>query len=365
MIIRPPDRVNQKQCLRSGINLLCLASIVLLLSACNETGTTVEQKKKSKSAHLVATATSQIQSINNAQTRTGTVEALRQVKIFNQEEGKLTAIPYYPGDSFRKGKLLISMDGSLLRAQLDKARATRKQAELDLRRTTSLVKKRLAAEEERARIATTLAIAQAEEQLLKIRLDYTSIHAPFSGIVSERLIEVGDIAPRHSHLLTVFDHTSLIIRVKVSELLLPLFKINDPARITVDALGQESFNGRLSRIYPTIDAVTRTGIIEVSFNKLPERARPGFLSRVTLTPPQHSYLLIPFGALRTDKQGDYVFTINDKQLATKKYITTGIRYQNFIAVNDGLAENEAVIIKGFLRLKEGKKVTTSLKKKSE
>lgn len=345
---------------------LLLSIAVLLLSACDTSPESDNgKKKKSRPAHLVSTYISQVRPLATSSTRTGTLQALRQVRIFNQEEGKITSLPYYPGDKFKKNSLLVSLDAELLRAELDKARATRKQAELDLQRTTSLVKKRLAAEDERARIATALTVAQAEEQLLKTRLDYTTIHAPFAGIISERLIEVGDIAPRYTHLLTIIDHTSLIIRVNVSELILPLFKINDPASITIDALGKQSYQGKISRIYPTIDSVTRLGTLEISFKKIPARARAGFLSRVTLTPPEQSYMLIPFNALRRDQQGEYVYTINNESKALKKYVTTSIRYQNFIAITDGLKENEAVITKGFLRLKEGKKVTTSIVKKSD
>lgn len=340
---------------------LHLGIVAILLSACHSSPESVDtNKSKKRSAHLVTTYLSQVRPLATPSTRTGTLQALRQVRIFNQEEGKINSLPYYPGDKFKKNSLLVSLDASLLRAELDKAIATRKQAEMDLQRTTSLVRKRLAAENERARIETALTVAQAEEQLLKTRLEYTSIHAPFSGIVSERLIEVGDIAPRYSHLLTIIDQTSLIIRVNVSELLLPFFKIKDPAKITIDALGKQSYIGHISRIYPTIDSVTRLGTLEISFKKIPEKARAGFLSRVTLTPPTQSYMLIPFSALRRDQDGEYVYTIDKESKASKKYVTTGIRYQNFIAINTGLKENEAVITKGFLRLKEGKKVTTTL-----
>lgn len=345
---------------------LWLVIAALTLWACNTSDNTpTTNKKKARPAHLVSTYTSQIRPLSTNSTRTGTLQALRQVRIFNQEEGKINSLPYFPGDTFRKGNVLVAIDASLLRAELSKAAATRKQAELDLRRTTSLVTKRLAAEDERARIETSLTVAQAEEQLLKTRLEYTTIHAPFSGLVSERLIEVGDIAPRYTHILTIIDRSSLIIRVNVSELLLPLFKISDPASITIDALGKQVFQGHISRIYPTIDSVTRLGTIEISFKKLPPQARAGFLSRVTLTPPKKSYMLIPFSALRRDQQGEFVYTIDKDSKALKKYVITGIRYQNFIAINEGLVENEAVIIKGFLGLKPGKKVTTTLLKKPD
>ena len=336
----------------------------LTLCACN-TSDPAPKKKKDRPAHLVSTYTSQIRPLSTNSTRTGTLQALRQVRIFNQEEGKINSLPHYPGDTFKKGNVLVAIDASLLQAELSKAAATRKQAELDLRRTTSLVAKRLAAEDERARIETALTVAQAEEQLLKTRLEYTTIHAPFSGLVSERLIEVGDIAPRYTHILTIIDRSSLIIRVNVSELLLPLFKIKDPASITIDALGKQVFKGHISRIYPTIDSVTRLGTLEISFKKIPPQARAGFLSRVTLTTPEQNYMLIPFSALRRDQQGEFVYTIDKDNKAIKEYVITGIRYQNFIAINEGLAENKPVIIKGFLGLKVGKKVTTTLLKKPD
>jgi len=344
-------------------NFTCLLIALTLLTSCSDSIETITPKKIPRAAHLVGTSMSELVTLNTPSTRTGTLLALRQVNIFNQEEGKITAVPYYPGDSFKKNMPLVSLDGSLLNAQFDKASATRKQAVLDLKRTTSLVKKRLAAEDERARIATSLKIAEAEEQLLKTRLNYTTIRAPFSGIVSERLIEPGDIAPRHSHLLTIIDQNSIIARVSVSELLLPLFKENDPASITIDALGNHVYEGKISRIFPTINPSTRLGTVEVSFKKIPSGARAGAFVRVTLEPPAQQHLLIPFTGLRRDNKGEFIYTINKKQKAIKKYVTTGIRHENMISITQGIKENTPVIIQGFLGLKPGKAVTTSLEKK--
>jgi len=349
---------------RYRLRTLCWLPVllaVLLTAACSDTATTTsEVKKKPRPAHLVAINKSKTMTLSTPSTRSGTLLALRQVRIFNQEEGKITSLPYHPGDTFKKGDVLVSMDGSLLRAQLDKAIATRKQAEQDLRRTNSLVKKRLAAEDELARIETTLRVAKAEEQLLRTRMTYTTIKAPFVGTITERLLEPGDIAPRYTHLLTVIDPRSMITRVNVSELLLALLEVGDPASITTDALDKQVFKGTISRIYPSVNPKTRLGTIEVTFDKLPKQAIAGSLCRVTVTPPAHPYLMIPFTALRRDEQGEYVFIINDKQQATKKYVTTGIRHENLIAISSGLEEETAVITKGFLGLKEGKKVTTKL-----
>jgi len=340
--------------------MLLLASIALLIPACSsdEQNSPAKKKQVRRSAHLVATVVATYQEITTRITRTGSLDVRLQVNIFNQEEGRIKQVNLYPGDRFKKNDPLVLLDGSLLKAQLDKAIATRKQAELDLNRTVTLVRKGLAANDAKMRATTTLKVASAEEVLLQTRLNFTIIRAPFAGAVSERLVEVGDIAPRYTHLLTIIDPTSLITRVSVSELLLPLLKKGDQASILIDALDDHPVKGTIKRIYPTINASTRQGEIEISLNKIPPGARAGQLCRVTLNTARKRYLMIPFTALRRDQQGEYVYIIRNKK-AAKKYVQTGLRHQNMISISQGLKENTAVVTKGFLGLIPGKKIKVS------
>ena len=344
--------------------VITLAAISLILPACENDKQAKSGKKMyhKRAAHLVATATASYRTVSTRITRTGTLYARLQVNIFNQEEGRIKAINFYPGDHFEKNNSLIKLDDTLLKAQLDKAIATRRQAELDLKRTNTLLKKGLAANDEKMRASTALRVARAEEVLLSTRLNFTNIRAPFAGVVSERLIEVGDIAPRYSHLLTIIDPNSMMTRVNVSELLLPRLKRGDPASILIDALDQKPVDGTVQRIYPTINPSSRQGTIEISLNRIPPDARPGQLCRVTLKTAPKRYLLIPFSALRRDQQGEFVFIIKNKK-AHKQYVRTGIRYQNMIAINQGIREGTPVIIKGFLGLAPGKKITTANQEK--
>lgn len=354
-----PANHKNSTCSFSRINpFLFLIPVVtaLVLTAC--TGKDDGKKKRIQVPHLVATTQSRIRTLSTATTRTGTIDVLRRVKIYSQEEGKITRLPYYPGDTFNKGDVLVQMDSGLLKAQLDKAVATRNQAKQDLKRTTSMVNKHLVAEDVRARSETALRVAMAEEELLRTRMEYTRILAPFSGTVSERLIEPGDIAPKYKQLMTIIDRRSLVARVNVSELLLPLLKKGDPAGISIDSLGDRQFKGVISRIYPTVNASTRLGTIEVSFEKIPEHVRAGSLCRVTLIPPKKPYLIIPFTGLRRDGKGEFIFTITKESNAKKIYVRTGMRHGNLITITDGIGPNIPIITKGFLGLRDGKKVST-------
>lgn len=334
---------------------LLVITLFLSFTACDQQANQDARKfragKKTR-AQLVEVQDTLLQQLKSYTTRSGTLRALNTVKIFNQEEGQIREVRFYPGDRFRKNSTLVQLDDSLLRAQLDKATASRIQAQQDLDRLNKLVKKRLAAEDERARAATALKVAKAEEALLKTRMAYSVIRAPFDGIVTERKIEPGDIAPRYTHLLTVIDPTSLITRVEVSELLLPSLKTGNEVKIQIDALPGKVLKGRIHRIYPTVNQFTRKGTIEVSLKQVPEGAREGQFCRVTLAPPSGKYLMIPFSALRRDEQGEFVYRVEQNKVQ-KVYVHTGIRDGNLIVVLDGLEHGSRVVTKGFLGLRNG------------
>jgi membrane fusion protein (multidrug efflux system) len=251
------------------------------------------------------------------------------------------------------------MDDKLLQADLNKAIATRKQAAQDVSRLTRLRKRKLVAEEEMLRASTALEVAQAEELSLATRLGYTRIQAPISGLVSARFVEPGDVVPKYTHLLTLIDTSKLLTEVAVSELLMPGLQIDDAVEIQIDALGKQIFMGRILRIHPALDAATRRGTIEVILDAPPAEARPGQLCRVTLQGKAQLRNTISYNALRRDNEGEFVYVIDADNRAQRRTVQTGLRFTDRVEVLHGLAENERVIVRGFLGLKAGKKVRTA------
>jgi membrane fusion protein (multidrug efflux system) len=332
-----------------------LAIPVLLLSACGSDSSDKPRKPRSRSAHLVEIVTARRQSVSLKTTRTGTLKPERIVRIFNQEEGRVVFLPHRPGDKVRKADILLRLDDALLRAEFAKASATRKQAQLNLSRIRRLVRKRLSSDDELTRARTALTVARAEESLLRTRLGYTVARAPFSGVITERKLEPGDIAPRYTHILTLIDPASLITEVDISELFLPHLKKGSPVRVRIDALGSKVFTGRILRIHPDVNPRTRQGRIEIRLDPVPQGARGGQLCRVTLSTPHVNRVMVPFGALRRDQKGQYLYTIANGK-ARQIYVTTGVRLGNRVSILTGLKADRPVIIRGFLGLKHGKKV---------
>jgi membrane fusion protein (multidrug efflux system) len=288
---------------------------------------------------------------------TGSLQAVRLVRIFNQEEGRIVALPFYPGDRVEQaGTLIARIDDRLIQAQLRKARATLAQARLDVKRLRTLVKKRLTSEDELARAETALKLAEAEVSLLETRLDHTRITAPFPGVISERLKEPGDVAPLYTHILTLFDPGRLKVSVSVSELLLTHLQAGDPVGVRIDALGDARYPATVQRIYPTVDPRTRKGILEIHLDETPPGARPGQLCRITLDTRTSPRRHIPFAALRHDSQGEFVFRINATNQAEKIRVSSGILFGNQVEILEGLEVGDRVVVKGFLGLRDGAKV---------
>lgn len=329
-------------------------ALVFVMAGCSPESAGKSNKKPK--AHLVEAVIASLSPVAVERVRNGSLRARREVKIHNQEDGQVIKLPYFEGDRVNKGDMVVRLDDKLLRAQLNRAQATRHQAQQDLDRIRDLFKKKLVSDEELSRAETALEVARADEQVLKTRLSYTTIRSPLSGIVTERLSEPGNIAERYTHLLTISDPTSLVTEVTVSELLISKLAVDDPVQVTVDALGDKIFHGRISRIFPNLDPVTRRGTVEVELKPVPKGARPGQLCRVTLTTHAAQRLVIPFSALRRDQTGGYVYIVDEGNVVHRSPVVSGLRIGEQVEILKGLDQGQRVVTKGFLDLVVGKQV---------
>lgn len=330
-------------------HLSVLLITALLVTACSDSSS--NKPRPAESAHLVETQLVQYQDLAASRTLPGTLQAIREVNISNQIQGILTELNVYPNDHVSQGQTLARLDDTLTRAELKKAQAALNQATIDLRRLKNLAPRKLASESDIAQAQTQKDIAASELELKKAELSYTDIRAPFTGIVSERLVEPGDVLPMHQHIVSLIDTSSLKIEVNISELLLPVIEAGYMVDIKIDALGDQHFTGEITRIYPAIDKNTRRGTIEIMLKPVPEGARPGQLSRVTIHTKSKSRLMIDYDAVRYDKQGSYVYLVHNNQ-AIRTAITPGLQLGKQIEILDGLKAEQRIVSNGFFGLKD-------------
>jgi RND family efflux transporter MFP subunit len=315
-----------------------------------------QTEARSPSPHLVTAVVAERTPVTGHHERPGSLRLRRLVRIHSQEEGRVTRLDSFEGDRVEAGQDLVTLDRTLLQAELDKARATREQKRLDLARLEGLVKRNAVSEDEIAQARTALTVAAAEERLLETRLAYTRIQAPFAGIVTQRLVEPGDFVAKDRHLLTLADPDSLVAEVFVSELILPLVQVGDTAQVRIDALGDARFRARVLRIHPTLAEASRQAIVELTLDPIPAGARAGQFVRATLDTAAVERLLVPFPALRRDRAGEFVWLVNTEGKASRRAVRSGLRFADRVEILEGLEPGERVITRGFLGLNEGKAV---------
>ncbi len=338
-----------------GYAAAAVFAFALVLAGCGAE-TSGKAAKRPRPPHLVELFEIKPGLLAYTARRAGSLRALHEVKLVNEEEGRLTEVRVREGDRVSAGDVLVRYDDRILRAQLDKAAATRKQAELDLQRNRQMKAKGFISDDAVSRAVTVYEVARAEERLLATRVENTTITAPFNGVVSHRLVEPGNATPRHTHLLTVIDPSQLVTDVTISELVLPHLKMGDIAKVRIDALGEQRFEGRIVRIHPAIDPGSRTGRVEVVLDPVPPGARAGQFCRVVLATGEHEQLSAPLSALQRDAQGEYVMVYRADGTVERRSVTSGLRLGNRVEIRAGVKGGERIVAKGFIGLKPGQKV---------
>ncbi len=330
--------------------------LILLVSLVSLSCSDSSSPKRKAHGQLVKVSHVALSPMQSEQTLSGTLKAIRTVDIFNQEEGIIIDLPVYPGDKVEKDQLIVQLEATLIQAEYNKAQIAYRQAALDFKRLKQLRKKRLTTDEALTSAQTTVELARAEETVLKIRLQRTQIKAPFAGVVSRRLKEPGDVLAKFSSILRIVDISKLKVQVNLPERLLSTIKAGEKFTLFIDALGTQPYTASVSRIYPTIDDVTRQGTLEAILESLPPLAKPGQLARLTLKRQLSPRLHIPFKSIKHNARGSYVYKIiNNKAIETK--VTTGIQLGSNIEVLTGLKENDKVVTQGFLGLNNKKLIS--------
>jgi membrane fusion protein (multidrug efflux system) len=342
--------------MRRGFLAAAPGALLALLAGCGAESNS-KPAAPAPRMHLVELAVAEPGRLAYTADRAGSLRAVREVRIVNQEEGRLTEVRVREGDRVKAGEVLVRYDDRILRAELDKTSATLNQAELDHERSRQLKEKGFVSDDAVSRAATALEIARAQARLLRVRVQHMTIAAPFDGVVARRLVEPGNVTPQHTHLLTVIDPSQLVTDVNVSELVMPYLAVGDRAEVRIDALGEKLHAGRIVRIHPSIDAATRTGRVEVVLDPVPPGARPGQFCRVMLSTGSREQLVVPLAALQRDLEGEFVYVYQPAEGTVRRAgVVSGLRLADRVEIREGLERGAQVVVKGFLDLAAGRRV---------
>ena len=287
----------------------------------------------------------------------GVLEPLRTVGVNALMSGALLNVSVEEGNYVREGQTLAQIDARELEAQVRSATAALDLAESTAKRSDELWRQRIVTALEYERDRAALASAQASLEQLKTRLGYATIRSPINGVVTERRLQTGDIVSPQTRLFTVADNSTLVSRVMVSELEVPLIRQGATVDVTVDALGGARVQGRVRRVFPTADSLTRLVPVEVALTgSALEKLRPGYTVRSMFRlGSRNDALLIPTRAV-IGPAGARTVVIVRQGKSERRIVRVGPDIDGVTEVLEGLELGDSVIVAGQALLRDGSPV---------
>lgn len=275
----------------------------------------------------------------------GVVAPRVTTRLASRASGTVDAVYFEEGDRVEAGETLVSLDMSEERAELARALAEEQIAESEYERVGELLRNRIVSDADYDRARATMLVARSERELRETRVAFGRINAPHDAIVTVRSVEPGEAVEARDTLFELVSMDQFVIRLGVSEMDVVHMRAGQDAPVRLDAMPELSLEGRIRRIFPTADSVSRLITVEV---ELPSNAyelgiRPGYLGRVRfIIDPRPDVIAAPAAAIGEDGSTRYVYVIEDEKLVRRE-IETGVTRSRWTEVVSGLEVGEVIL----------------------
>ena len=281
-----------------------------------------------------------------------TIETEAAVEIYPQLGGLVEAIEVEEGDRVAAGDTLLLIDDDQLRLTARESEVNRRYLEAEYRRAEEMFQRRLISDQEYETQKYEFEQARLRWQRAQLELEYTIIRAPFSGVITERHVQVGGRVGPTTRLFALIKLDDMIARVFVPGQYLRVVAANQPAVITSEFLEGRRFAGRVKRISPVVDPRSGTFKVTVGLRDRWEYLRPGvFVNVQIITATHEDAVLVPKEAVVYDGGDQYVFVVEDSTACRIK-LDAGFEDSHFIESLSLIQPDTPVIVVGQNGLKD-------------
>ena len=304
----------------------------------------------------------------------GSLAPEREAAIRAELGGQVLETGVEAGQRVSRGQLLIRIDDTGVRdsylsarSGVTAARSAADLAERELDRMTKLAEAGAVAdrEAERARSANAAAQSQLSDATARLtlaqqQLENARVTAPFSGVVSERQANVGDVVAPGAALVTIVDPSSMRLEASVPAEQLTAVRIGAPVTFSVSGYGDRTFVGKVTRVNPTADPATRQVRILVSIPNAGNTLVGGLFAEGRVSTEAREAPVIPQSAL--DQRGTSPAVIRIRNgVAERVPVQLGItdRIKETVEVRQGLAPGDTILLGAARGITEGSRVRVS------
>lgn len=331
--------------------ILSVAAVAAV--ACGGNGSKKENEARTAAAAealpVVEVTKASARDVDDSNSYSSTVQAFAVNNIMPQAAGRIRAINVEVGDYVTAGQVLARMDD----LSLEQARLQLVNDSTELSRLRALYEEGGVAKSDLEAIELSYNVRRTSYENLE---ENTVLRSPVTGFVTARNYDRNDMYSMSQPIFTVQQVVPVKLLVGISETEYTKVKKGDAVEISADAIPGRVFNGRVNRLYPTVDAATHTFQAEVLVSNADRALRPGMYAKVLVTFGTNRRIVLPDRAIvKQEGSGQrFVYVLNTAD-NTVNYVpvTIGRHMGSEYEIVDGISEGDVIVVKGQAALKDG------------
>lgn len=281
------------------------------------------------------------------------IEALRDVVLAVEREGRIVELGADKGDRVKAGQVVLQLDNRAFAAALSRAEITLRQAVDDLKRWEELRKSGSVSLTEFEAVRNRHDLARIAVEEARVDLDKGRILSPIDGTVDDRTVDVGEMASPGLPAFHIVNADRVKVVVDLSERDVFAMRAGLAVPFQVDALNGQSFTGTVGFAATAAEARSNTFRVELHADNADGRLKPGVIARVMITRGViENALAVPLSALIPEK-GQYVaFLVRDGH-AVRRIVTLQTIVDDLAVVREGLAPGDRIVVEGQRLVSDG------------
>ncbi len=318
-----------------------VASVACQSKQATTTTTQVEEKPK------VTTEIVHLQRVEQQSVFTGNVEGYAVNNITPQQARRISRLLVDVGDRVVAGQRLAEMDNSAL-AQ---AKAQYENNKANFERSDELYK---FGGESKANWEAVKTAYEVSKSTYENMLENTTLTSPISGVITARNYDNGDMVGGQP-IFVVQKINPVKVFINVSESLYSYIKKDMSVDVEFDAIPNQKFVGKVSRIKPSIDTQTRTFEVELTVANAKEQIKPGMYARVTMNYGSRRNVVVPDRSIvKMMGSGDrFIYVYKADGTVSYQKVELGRRMDDKYEILSGVADGDEVVVTGQSALKNG------------
>jgi RND family efflux transporter MFP subunit len=353
------------------INTILTLSIALLLASCGNE----EKKQTADNTPAIPVKTSHVEANNNSPflAVSGKIQATNSADLSTRMMGYVNKVYVNVGDKVRKGQLLVSINNSDLQAKraqvnagITEATAAYTNAEKDYNRFKNLFSENSASQKEMDDMTANFEMAKARlesanqmKNEINAQFTYSNITAPFSGTITSKNVEPGNMANPGVPLISLETPGSFEVMAMVPESEISEIKKGTTVNVLVKSINQ-TIRGKVTEVSTSAKNTGGQYLAKIKLDKTDAKILSGMFTTVQFPVERKSktsLVLVPTEAIVNNGQLSGVYTVSQSKTAMLRWLRLGRTYGNQVEVLSGLNADEAYIVSAEGKLYNGAKIT--------